>query len=292
MIRILAAAILSTATVASAASGPLHDAATKITGTHHDAVVWLSVIVKTSMSVDGDAPAQIKAQLAGQDQETTTEITGTFITSGGLLVTALARLDQSSLIDGKTVNTPMGPIKIKAESEIKEVKAIMPDGTEIPADLVLKDADLGLAFIKLRMESDEAKDVEIHAIDLADSAKGSLLDDCIAIGRLGKSLNREPSVLTTEISGITTRPRTFYRVMTDSVGCPVFLSDGKLLGITVIRKPSGDFGTGKINMSPVVLPAADVAKIAEQAKTAAPAKKEEASDEKKEETPAETPAEK
>jgi len=283
MIRILAAALLSTATIASAASGDLHKVATKITDTHRDAVVWLSVVAKTTMSVDGDAPAQLKAQLAGQEQENTVETTGTFITPDGMLVAALARLDQSAMLDGKTVNTPMGPIKLKAESQIKDIKVIMPDGTEIPADLVLKDADLGLAFIKLRMESDEAQGVEIHAIDLADSAKGALLDDCIAIGRLGKSLNREPSVLTSEISGITTRPRTFYRVMTGSVGCPVFLANGKLLGLSVIRKPSGDLGGGKINVSPVVLPAADIAKIAEQAKSAEPVKP------KTDDEPAETP---
>lgn len=269
MIRLLTAALLSTSGLAMAASGELHASATKLHENHRDAVVWLSVIAKVSMSADGDAPPQVKAQLAGQERETTTETTGTFIDESGLLVTALAQLDQSSMVDGKTVNTPMGAIKLKARSEIQEIKAIMPDGTEIPADLVLKDADLGLGFIKLRMDSDEAEGVEIHAIDLTDSGEGKLLDDCVALGRLDDSLQREPSVMTAEISGIVTRPRKLYRVRTDSIGCPVFLADGKLLGISVVRKPAGDIGQNT-NLSPVILPAAEVAKLAGQAKEAAP----------------------
>lgn len=269
MIRLLTAALLSTSGLAMAASGGLHASATKLHENHRDAVVWLSVIAKVSMSADGDAPPQVKAQLAGQERETTIETTGTFIDESGLLVTALAQLDQSSMVDGKTVNTPMGAIKLKARSEIQEIKAIMPDGTEIPADLVLKDADLGLGFIKLRMDSDEAEGVEIQAIDLTDSGEGKLLDDCVALGRLDDSLQREPSVMTAEISGIVTRPRKLYRVRTDSIGCPVFLADGKLLGISVVRKPAGDIGQNT-NLSPVILPAAEVAKLAGQAKEAAP----------------------
>lgn len=267
MIRILLSTLLATA-AAHAASGELRDSAVRISQTHRDAVVWISVVAKTSMSVDGDAPAQVKAQLAGQERESTVEATGTFIDEKGLLVTALARLDQSSMVDGKTVNTPAGPIRLKAESQIKEVKVIMPDGTEIPADLVLKDADLGLAFIQLRMGSDEAKGVKIHAVDLTQVSEGKLLDDCVALSRLDESFNREPSVITSEITGITTRPRTFYRVMTDSIGCPVFLTNGKLLGLTVVRKPSGEISDGKMSLSPVVLPAADLVRIAEQAKAA------------------------
>lgn len=192
--------------------------------------------------------------------------------ASGLIVTALGGLDKSSIVDGQTINTPMGEIKLKASSEIKEVKVITADGSEMPADLVMKDEDLGLAFIKVRKDSEEAKGVEFKAIDLNDSAKGELLEPCIALGRMDESLNRETSLFTTEISGITTRPRTFYRVNTESIGCPVFLATGKLLGVSVIRKPKGGAASdGQLKVSPVILPAADVAKVATQAKDAKPA---------------------
>jgi hypothetical protein len=166
----------------------------------------------------------------------------------------------------------MGEIKLKANSQIKEVKIITADGTEVPADLVMKDDNLGLAFIKARMDSDEAKEVEFKAIDLADSAKGELLDRCVVLARMDEAMNRDASAATLEITGVTTRPRTFYRVGIEAPGCPVFLESGKLLGISVVRKPAAGATGNQIKLTPVILPAEDVAKVAEQAKTAAPTK--------------------
>lgn len=272
MIRHLILALAATTAFATASTAELRETGKKLSDSHKDAVVWLSVLSKTSMGAEGEVPAQIKAALAGQDKEEKSEVTGTVIDTSGLIVTALGGLDKSSMVDGQSVNTPMGEIKLKASSEIKEIKVITADGSEVPADLVMKDEDLGLAFVKVRSDSDEAKGVEFTAIDLADSAPGALLDECIALGRLDESLNREPSLLTSEISGMTVRPRMFYRVNTDAVGCPVFLANGKLLGISVLRQPKGgSAGSGQIQITPVILPAADVAKIAAQAKEAQPA---------------------
>ena len=268
---ILIASLFATGSLL-AASGELQSSALKITASHQDAVVWLSVITKTTLGTDGDASAQIKAQLAGNDKEEKVEATGTIIDPSGLIVTALASIDKSSAIDGKTVNTGAGSVKLKASCEFKEIKVIMPDGTEIPADLVLKDNDLGIGIIRIRKDSKEAEGVTFTAVDVTASADGKLLDDCILLGRLGQIMNREPSVICSEISGITTKPRKFYRVLGDSVGCPIFLGDGKLLGITTLRAPAGDLSGGAVAMSPFVLPAADVAKLVTQAK-AAPAVK-------------------
>jgi Trypsin-like peptidase domain len=272
MLRHLTLALAATTAFATASTAELRDTAKKLSDSHKDAIVWLSVLAKTSMGAEGEVPAQIKAMLAGQDKEEKSEATGTVIDASGLIVTALGSIDKSSMVDGQTVNTAMGPIKLKASSEIKEIKVIMADGSEVPADLVMKDEDLGLAFVKVRSDSEEAKGVEFKAIDLADSAPGALLDECIALGRLDESLNREPSLLTSEISGMTVRPRMFYRVVTDAVGCPVFLANGKLLGVSVLRQPKGGAGrNGQIQVTPVILPAADVAKVAAQAKEAKPA---------------------
>ena len=272
MIRHLTLALAATTAFATASTAELRDTAKKLSDSHKDAVVWLSVLAKTTMGAEGEVPAQIKTMLAAQDKEEKSEVTGTVIDASGLIVTALGGLDKSSMVDGQTVNTAMGPIKLKASSEFKEIKVIMADGSEVPADLVMKDEDLGLAFVKVRSDSEEAKGVEFKAIDLADSAPGALLDECIALGRLDESLNREPSLLTSEISGMTVRPRMFYRVVTDAVGCPVFLANGKLLGVSVLRQPKGGSGrNGQIQVTPVILPAADVAKVAAQAKEAKPA---------------------
>ncbi|MGA0846122.1 MAG: hypothetical protein ACO3RV_06230, partial [Luteolibacter sp.] len=57
----------------------------------------------------------------------------------------------------------------------------------------------------------------------------------------------------------------------DAIGCPVFLENGKILGITVLRQKKGGTAVGgRIEIAPAVLPAADIAKIAAQAMEAEP----------------------
>ncbi|MDB6078537.1 MAG: hypothetical protein JWO82_2284 [Akkermansiaceae bacterium] len=271
---LMAAAMASTA---FASSGELRTTALKLSESHKDAIVWLSVLSKTTVSAEGiSAPPQ--------EKEDKGEITGTVVDPSGLIVTALGGIDKAAMVNGQMVDTPKGRVKLNATSEVKDLKVITADGTEIPADLVMKDVDLGLAFIKVRMDSEEAKGVKFASVDLNDSAKGEMLDDCIGLGRLDQNLNREPSVLTSEITGITTRPRVFYRVVMDSIGCPVFLSTGKLLGISVIRQPKN--GGGQFQVAPVILPAADVAKVAAQAKDAKPEAKPAVTEEKKADEPA------
>ena len=72
----------------------------------------------------------------------------------------------------------------------------------------------------------------------------------------------------------------------------MYLAIGKLLGVSVLRSPkSNSSRSGQISVSPVILPAADIAKVAEQAKEAKPveAPKEEVkpAEEKAEAKPAE-----
>ena len=75
------------------------------------------------------------------------------------------------------------------------------------------------------------------------------------------------------ITAVIEKPRTFYVINTNasSYGGPAFTLDGKLAGILVLRKlPKG--ATTMMSMSgnvlDVVLPAADVADVAKQAKAA------------------------
>ncbi|MCU0797740.1 MAG: serine protease [Akkermansiaceae bacterium] len=267
--RILLASLALATPLLHAASPETRDAGRKLSASHHESVVWLSVLAKTSMDAEGNVPAEVRAALAGQSTEAKSEITGTVIDASGLIVTALKGMDKGSLLDGQTIQSGMGPIKLKASSEIKEIKVITSDGSEIPADLVLKDEDLGIAFIKVRSESDEAKGVTFHAIDLADSASGEPLDDCITLGRLDESLNRTSCILAGEIIAKAEKPRVIYRIDDDSVGCPIFLANGKLLGISVIpRTKNLADASGQMQITPVVLPAADIAKVAAQAKEA------------------------
>lgn len=250
---LLSAALLFSTPLLHAAQGPLKETALALANSYKDSVLFLSAVVEIEMTA-GDSPAK--------KDERKLEILGTVIGSDGLIVVPLSTLDMASSMDGRTVNTPKGPLKISAKSTTKEVKILMPDGSEVDAKVVAKDPDLDLAFIR----PEKPEEVKLTAIDTADSAPLSLLDDVVILGRLGKELSREPVVMTSEVAAIITKPRTFVKVGTQTLGMPVFNKDGKFVGFGVSRfSPKGDSDEGP-KASNVVLPAEDLMESAAQAK--------------------------
>jgi len=174
------------------------------------------------------------------------------------------------------------------EADVKETTLILDDGTEVESDLVLRDSDLGLAFIRPR---DASK--KFDAVTLKPRAKPSqLLDHVFVVGRTGKLANRTLSVKLGTIESIVKGPRTYY--ITDGelaahYGCIAYGADGEALGLIVIKfqqqaEQGGNLqrmmGGGDTAIR-IVRPVDDIIEIAAQAKTAkVPEKK---PDEKKEE---------
>jgi hypothetical protein len=217
-------------------------------------VLFLSAVVEIEITA-GDSPAK--------KEERKVELLGTVINADGLIVVPLSTLDVASAIDGRTVNTQQGPMKLSAKGTTKEVKILMPDGSEVAAKVGFKDPDLDLAFI--RPEKPDA--VKLTPINTAENAPLTLLEDVIILGRLGKDLNREPVVLTNEVISLITKPRTFAKVGGQSLGMPVFNKDGKFLGIGINRfSAKGDSDSQGPMPSNVVLPAVDLLESAAQAK--------------------------
>jgi S1-C subfamily serine protease len=251
------------------AQDPSVAAAKKIFAEHQDSVLWVSVVAKISLSGLGGSDAP--------DRDQKLEALATVITSDGLLVTALSLVDPTSLISGQRVRTSSGTVKVDASAEIKEVQIIMPDGTEVPAEVVLKDVDLDLVFIRAKADSKEAKSVTFKPVDLKDSAKIGIADDVVALARAGELLNRQPTVMRGQVMTLVKKPREFIRADCAIPGTPTFNLDGKIVGLCVTRH------TARSNPTPVVMPAADVQEVAEQAKTAKPLPKSASSKEEKKE---------
>jgi len=278
---ILAASILAIATPAFAASGELKAQAKKVLETNSDAIVGLSIIAKTEVGVDGDGPSGMRIGGPGSGKDQKVETMGVIVDPSGLIVASLSSIGGGSLMDGREVETPNGTVRIKTKTDIKEVKVVMPDGTEIPADVVMKDADLDLAFFKVRADSPEAKDVKFSAVDLNNSAKADVLDDVIVLGRMDATMNRQPTAYTTEVLGIVKKPREFLSVQTLRPASPVFSADGKLVGLSIIRRSTGALSAGSQQPGvPAVLPTKDIIKIAAQAKDAKPEKAGESAEKK------------
>jgi S1-C subfamily serine protease len=251
---LLSAALLLAAPFSIAADGPLKDKALALSTVHKDSVLFLSAVVEIEV-IAGENPAK--------KEERKVEMLGTVIGADGLIVVPLSTLDVASTIDGRTVNTQQGPMKLSAKGTTKEVKILMTDGSEVAAKVAFKDPDLDLAFIR----PEKPDGVKLIPVNIADNAPIGVLDDVIVLGRLGKDLNREPVVLTNEVISLITKPRTFAKVSVQSLGMPVFNRDGKFLGFGINRfSAKGDSDAQGPMPSNVVLPAADLVEAAAQAK--------------------------
>src|SRR5207244_2979742 len=161
--------------------------------------------------------------------------------------------------------------RFKMETELSDVKLLLDDGTEVPAEVVLRDKDLDLAFIrpKARLAS------PMTALDLTKSSKAELLDQVIALNRLGSAAGRAYAASVERISAIVQRPRLFYvpetSMTTTTLGAPAFTLEGKPVGIFVVRalkaKSGGGFSTFSAqpdNLTAIIIPADDILKAAKQ----------------------------
>ncbi len=248
-----ALSLIAAAPLTSAADGPLKEKAQALSATHKDSVLFLSAVVEIEVTA-GDKPAK--------KEERKIEMIGTVIGKDGLVVVPLSTLDIASTIDGRMMNTPQGPLKITAKGTTKEVKILMPDGSETVAKVAFKDADLDLAFIR----PEKPEEAKLNGIDTTNSAPLGLLEDVIILGRLAKDLNREPVVMTSEVISLVTKPRTFGKLATQALGMPVFNAEGKFLGIGINRfSPKGETDQAP-TPSNVILPAADLEESAAQVK--------------------------
>jgi len=226
-----------------------------------DAVVNVRVSLKVRMSMGGREV---------QSMDDTVEAVATVIDPSGLTVMSLSSLDPGAMMSRIMGATAQGADKMSIVSEPTDVRIRLSDGKELPATIVLRDQDLDLAFIRPTAKPA----APLVAINLADAASPSTLEDLVILGRLGRVGGWAPSASVYAVAAIMERPRTFFVLNGPAgTGMPAFRSSGKVAGLLTIRQidpgrmsmfgmMGGTEGAGVIA---VVLPAADVLEIAAQA---------------------------
>ena len=227
---------------------------------YEKAIVHVEAVVK--ITAEG-APGM------GGGQEQKVKVIGTMVDPSGLTVVSF--LDPTATMGTMKVRGPNGPMEITLRGEVSDVKFRLADGTEVAAKTIMTDDDLGLVFVGPDEPLDKKTKAKIASIDLSNAAdKAEAMDQIITLGRLGKSLNHVASVNIGRIRAIVPKPRTLY-VGAGSLGSPVFTEDGKLLGICTRRggrgaaQSVGASGSASASITPIILPAADVKEIADQA---------------------------
>ncbi|MHB9024542.1 MAG: S1 family peptidase [Armatimonadota bacterium] len=239
----------------------LADAARGIAGKWQGTVISIELVVKIKMSMFG----------SDEVNESKNEAVGTIIDPSGLVVTANSAVDAMDLFsDIFESDEEEGP---KVTTEIISVKYVLPDGSSIPAQIVLRDKDLDLAF--LRPVKPLAK--PLPALDLTQSVEPGLFDEAIIMNRLGKVADRTIGLAAVRIQAVVEKPRRYYVLMDFMMqtGAPVFGIEGKVIGIQVLRKlPKGASSGGRfgsdIGLIPITLPAKSIVEVAKQAPQAEP----------------------
>ncbi|MGA2864153.1 MAG: trypsin-like peptidase domain-containing protein [Verrucomicrobiota bacterium] len=229
---------------------------------NQQAVVIVQLVLKIS------APG-----MGGRSTEARQDATGTVIDPSGLTVLSLSSTDPSRVLESMMSGMADEGSRFKMETELSDVKILLQDGTEVPAEAVLRDKDLDLAFIRPKTKLA----APMAALDLTQPGKAEVLDQVIALNRLGSAAARAYAASVERISAIVTKPRLFYipetTATTTTLGAPAFTLDGKLLGLFVTRSLKaasgssmfgGMFGVQANNLTGIILPAEDILKAAKQ----------------------------
>jgi Trypsin-like peptidase domain len=269
-LRVFGSHLLATATLLALAlsSGPVlaqddRAAGREIVKKWQHAIVTVRVVLKMRVSVGGREM---------QSMDESVETVGTVIDPSGLTVLSLGALNPGAMMNKMIGGSGSGQERMEFGSEPSDVKLRLSDGKELPARIVLRDEDLDLAFLRPTTKPEKP----LVAINLADEGKPTLLDPVVVLTRLGRVGGWAPAASLQTIGAIIEKPRTFYVVETGSaggMGTPAFTPSGKVVGLLTMRSiqsgRSGMFsmmsGSEGLGLLPVILPAADVRDIAQQA---------------------------
>ena len=227
------------------------------------AIVNVRVVLKMRVSVGGREM---------QSMDESVETVGTVIDPSGLTVLSLGALNPGAMMNKMMGGGGSSQERMEFGSEPSDVKMRLPDGKELPARIVLRDEDLDLAFLRPTAKPDKP----LVAVDLTNEGRPSLLDPVVVLSRLGRVGGWTPAASLQTIGAVIEKPRTFYVIETggaSGMGTPAFTTSGKVVGLLTMRSIQsgrpGMFsmvgGTEGLGLLPVILPAADVREIAQQA---------------------------
>ena len=227
---------------------------------NQNAVITIELVLNQQLSFSGSGT---------QENESKSEATGTVIGPDGLTVLSLSETDPSAIFEimmaGSGRNMTM-------TTEVREATMLLADGTEIQAEVILRDKDLDMAFLRPTEKQERTFDY----VDFSIAGVVDYLDPVISLNRLGRVARRAHTASIERIEAVVTKPRLFYVPGNDptntGLGSPAFRIDGKPVGVFFMRaiKASSTGGLSSMfggmgqNVITVLLPGADILEAVEQ----------------------------
>ena len=189
-----------------------------------DCVTWVSVTMRVEVSAGGRSMPP---------QEQKLEAIGTIIAEDGLTVLSLSTVAPRAQLLPR-LRTGGASVQVN----YTEVLLLMPDGSEVPAQILLKDNDLDLAYVLPITEEKSSEGENRKAFPFVPSRQGNfqspaVLDGVVSMSKLGRNLYRQSTLRRGWVNAVIEKPRQYYVIENTSPGTPVFDKRGTWLGVVV-----------------------------------------------------------
>lgn len=210
--------------------------------------------------------ATLSMSMGGEESENVTRATATVIDPSGLSVLSLSVIDPALYMDSAEEGT-------ETQIKIVSLKMLLAEDVECPAEVVLRDRDLDLAFVRPVQPLEKP----MPFVDLKRSDQPELLDELVVILQLGQAARRAHSVCVVRVETVVDKPRRFYTIGSDralDVLCsPVFTLENKFVGIGVMRSVAMGREEMGEDMIVIIVPAEDIRDAVKQVPAAGSPKK-------------------
>ncbi len=202
--------------------------------------------------------AVVGISYGGSEHESEQEANATLLDADGLAVLALSAIDPMQLM--QTYRSEMDDVT----SRIVSLRVILSDGTEKPAEVVLRDRHLDLAFIRIT----ETPETPLPHVTFDAIGRPDMFDEVVCIMQYGRVARRAHAGFVERIEMIVERPRLFYAIgdhrSRDMVCSPAFTLDGAFVGVGVMRLTGGGDDMGRDDMIVIIVPAEQIGDLIEQ----------------------------
>ncbi len=226
------------------------------------ALVQLSGTVKTTMKFSGNAMPGRESRLDAAG--VVIDADGTVITSAN--VVDPGRMMQKAMKAGGSMSGM--DMKMDVASEHSNLRLRAPDGTQVPAVLVIIDGDRDLAVLR-----PDAKDAAAQkmagkwpALAAVATDKAEVLDQILVLGRLGAQFDRQFALTPVQVTAQISKPRPCWIVNGGSPGGVALTRDGRYLGLITIQLGEVDFSSMmSASQGMAVVPAAEILELVKSA---------------------------
>ena len=207
---------------------------------------------KQLVEARADASLVLTVTRKMQRGDKTFEIHAIPVNGEGLLVTSLKAIENNRLAGVAGLAAMMNQAGQAQDSgELTRVAWIRPDATEAEGELVLKDENLDLAFVRIRKDGDAALPPAPAAVGKAPG----LLQEVISIHRLSAEFQREAALSMGRVSSLIQTPAELFQVPElNTVGSACYSLSGEWLGMVAL-----------VQGQQVIVPAATIVGRAENA---------------------------